>query len=281
MGDALQSIFGGSSTSSTPSNYAPQTVQDLQTALSKALQSVIGGGSVGGTNLTSGPSASQISSLGTPQVAPLTSTQTADLASTNATANNPLAQQVVNNTLSGSYLPGGSNFDQTGLTNAINAAQTTTLQGLQQTLSKSLPSQFAQSGQTSASGGSSAFDQAAALATGQTANALGNIASQITLPVEQQQLQAQQNAVGLNQNQVTSAINNLSAQALPQMISQAGLTAGTQQYQQNINNLLTALGLAPGTGSLTNIASQQTGTGSTGIVPDLTSPLKLTGSLNA
>lgn len=63
---------------------------------------------------------------------------------------------------------------------AIEAAQRPVLQGLEETLSRTLPGRFTQAGQFIQPGGSSAFDRAAALATRGVAQELGDISSQMS-----------------------------------------------------------------------------------------------------
>jgi hypothetical protein len=66
------------------------------------------------------------------------------------------------------------------MTAYIQAAQRQTQQALEETLGRTLPGRFAAAGQQTQPGGSSAFDRAAAIATRGTADALGDIATNIS-----------------------------------------------------------------------------------------------------
>lgn len=164
------------------------------------------------------------------------------------------------------YMQGLNNASQTGAFNAgaagannpisqayVQAAQRQTQEALQETLSQSLPSQFAAAGQNVAPGTSSAFDRAAAIATRGTANALGDIATNINYNNMNNAQQREASALGQNSAQNAAAglqTQNLGVNAAQQaqqnaqtaaQLQQSGATAqsGVQANQINsmINNL--------------------------------------------
>lgn len=85
----------------------------------------------------------------------------------------------------GNYDP---NTENPFLAAAIEAAQRPTQQALEETLSRTLPGRFTAAGQFVQSTGSSAFDRAAAIATRGAADALGDIATNISYAGTEAQL---------------------------------------------------------------------------------------------
>lgn len=170
--------------------------------------------------------------------------------------------------LSGNFLPGQSGqnpfFDA-----AVRAAQRPTLEGLEETLTRSLPGRFTAAGQMTQAndngqGGSSAFDRSAAIATRGVANAVGDIATNMGNAQYGQERQLQQQAVPLSQQEVSTSIQNLQAQALPRMIQELGIDRGLALFQQNTQALLNFLATISGTAKPVignNSESQSTGTG--------------------
>jgi len=167
---------------------------------------------------------------------------------------------------------------------AIQAAQRPTQQALEETLSRTLPGRFTQAGQIVQPNGSSAFDRAAAIATRGTADALGDIASNISYSnyndaanraasalgqyttgqqnanLQSQQIEAaqQQNAASnsinaantqsnINSQEINSLMQNLQAQALPRLINDLGIERGMEAFNNNTNALLAGLGLSGST----------------------------------
>lgn len=143
-------------------------------------------------------------------------------------------------TLAGGFLPGtegGNPF----LEAAIIAAQRPTLQGLEETLSRTLPGRFTQAGQFVQPQGSSAFDRAAAIASRGAADALSDIATQMSFGVHEAERGRQQEAIGLSQREVETTIQNLQAQALPRLIEELGIERGMAEFQTRIQALLGVL----------------------------------------
>lgn len=167
---------------------------------------------------------------------------------------------------------------------AIQAAQRPTQQALDESLTRDLPGRFAMSGQQTQPQSSSAFDRAAAIATRGSADALGDIATNISYQnlndannraasalgqyttgqqaanQQTQQLtsQAQNNqatnaisAAGqqsqIQASDVNSMISNLQAQALPRLIQDLGVERGMEAFNSNITSLLAGLGLTSST----------------------------------
>lgn len=140
------------------------------------------------------------------------------------------------------------------ITNAyVQAAQRQTQQALQEALTQSLPSQFAAAGQNVAPGTSSAFDRAAAIATRGTANALGDIATNINYNnlnnVQNREAQAlsqnsAQNAAAGLQTQQLGVNTTQNAQQNAQnaaQIQQAGATANSNIQANDVNTMINNL----------------------------------------
>ncbi len=159
------------------------------------------------------------------------------------------SQDLLTRTIGGEFLPGqeGSN---PFLQSAIEAAQRTTLQGLEETLTRSLPGRFTQGGQFTQPEGSSAFDRAAAIATRGVAGEIADIASELSFAgFESERGRQQEAATQLPQvsaQEVNTLINNLQAQALPRLIEQAGIEGGIEAFNKQITNLLQVLAIAQG-----------------------------------
>lgn len=265
----------------TPGNYNP-----FFPLIGQQFAGTLGGYLGGGLPQYSGNLAAPITS---PETSLLTGLQGVGQGS------GPGSQGYLASVLGGQYLPGqekGNPFLQA----AITAAQRPTIQGLSDTLSRDLPGQFTAAGQSIApnnanpqggGGGSSAFDSAAAIATGRVANALGDIATNISSNAYNTERQLQQNAVPLSEQEVQTTINNLQAQALPRLISQLGIQNGMTIFQNSINSILqflqtvggvTAPAIANKTQSTQQASqsafssSQAQGQSQTekGIIPDLT-----------
>lgn len=257
--DLLNAIFGGSNqtSSSAPVNMTPAPDAALQAPLANTLQTLM---TTGGPTYT-GP-------LTTPATAN-ENTLLQQLMTTDPTAPGSPTSTLLNNTLNGTYLTPQSNpFLQA----AITAAQRPTLEGLDQTLTRDLPGRFTQAGQSVQPQGSSAFDTAAAIASRGTANALGDIATNMSYQNYNDERNRQQAAIPMSQQQVATTIQNLQAQALPRLIQENGIDRGLQLFQQQSQQLLSILGLtAQVAAPVVANSSTSTGDASKGIVPDLTS----------
>lgn len=175
--------------------------------------------------------------------------------------------QYLGEVLGGRYLP-GQDRSNPFLDATIRAAQRPTLEGLQQTLERSLPGRFALAGQTSAPRGSSAFDRAAATASTGAANALSDIATNISFGAYEQERGRQQQAVQLDQVEVDATVKNLQAQGLPRLIQELGIERGMQLFQQRTQGILEVLRLLGGVTSPVIAQTQQsTGESTGGVLP--------------
>lgn len=161
------------------------------------------------------------------------------------------------------------------LNDYIKAAQRPTLQGLEETLTRSLPGRFTAGGQFTQPQGSSAFDRAAGIATRGAADAVGDIATKIGFGAYDAERGRQQQGIQLGQAEVETTIKGLQAQALPRLIEQYGLDSGLQQFRDRMNALLAVLGVAtsatkPTVGQISQGTSEShmlNMTGSGGMVP--------------
>lgn len=263
----LQNLFGGGTqqtqSTSTPVDLNPFTA--LRGPLTDALQGQLASG---GPQYT-GPTA-----------APITANETTQLG--NLMGNNgpgTARAGLIDSTLNGNFLPGQPGANPF-LDAAIKAAQRPTLEGLTETLDRDLPGRFTAAGQFTNPQGSSAFDRAAALASRGAANALGDIATNMSSNAYTTERTNQQNAIPLSQQEVQTGISNLQAQALPRMIQELGIERGLTLFQQRTSNLLQLLAMIGGV-TAPNIANQQQSTGTssstTGIIPGLSTLFKPSG----
>lgn len=240
--------MGGSSSKSTskPVDITPQSFKDLQAPFAGVLSGLLDQyGSSAGSNLLGGYQG--------PTTTPVSGTETADLAQLqNKTANPLTAGQYVKN-INGASTTGAfsANPNDPTLQAAITAAQRSTTEGLNTALGRTLPSQFIQSGQQVQGQGSSAFDRAAALAYGQGASALGDIATNMqysnTNDAKNREATAIAQVPSIQTSDVNNMISNLNAQALPRLIQDLGVERGMEVYNNNINSILAGLGIAAGT----------------------------------
>lgn len=306
MSDILHELFGGGSSnqSSNQSSNSQQTQGSLQSSNNQSTQSGFNTGQTTSNGSSTGSSTtsdytnpaltglggtlaetlkkvlssfgSQVSNAGNPlanaTAAPQAQTtpQEQQLLKQLTTQTGPGTDSAgyIKSVLGGNFLPGqpGANpfFDA-----AVRAAQRPTLEGLQETLSRSLPGRFTLGGQQIQSnagdqGGSSAFDRAAAIATRGTANAVGDIATNMGNAQYGAERQQQTTAAGLDQAQVDQTIKGLQAAALPRLIQQNGLDKGLALFQQQTQNLLEFLKTigtvqAPTLGTNAVSSSSQTG----------------------
>lgn len=238
----MSSAFGGSksSSSSKPVDMTPPEIEALRGQWAGTLGSIY---SQGGRPAYPGPF-----------VEPITAQETQNLGEINTAANDPTRQGYIQSVLQGQYLPGQQNSNPF-LQKAVQEAQRTNLQGLEETLTRSLPGRFTQGGHFSQPTGSSAFDRAAAIATRGVADANAGIATNMYNQQFQQERTNQQQAVQLGQQDVQTLINNLQAQGLPRLINDLGIERALQEFQGRSASLLQALQIATGA-PLTSIAQE-------------------------
>jgi len=206
-----------------------------------------------------------------PLVAGIGDAEKRGLVGTEEAAFNPARRQMLDDTLRGQYLPGqpgGNPFFQ----QAVEAAQRPLLTSLTRTLGREMPSQFALRGQQTGPRGSSAFDRAGAIATEGVADAMGDISTRMGLGAWDAGRKDQLTAAQLGQGEVDVMVKNLTAQGLPRLIADLGITRGMEQFNKRLQSLFQALQLAAGV--LTpNIANVQKSSGTSqqykGVIPGL------------
>ncbi len=236
--------FGTSkqSSSSTPVDLTPKAFKQLQGPFADVLRQLIGGGDTGtvegGIPLAEGPFAAPV---GTGEQTLLD--QLMAKASGGSTS---VSQDLLSSTAGGEFLQ-----ENPFLQSQIEIAQRTSLQGLEELLTRVLPGRFTQAGQFTQPEGTSAFDRAAAIATRGVAQSNADIAGQLAFQgFESERGRQQEAAIALPQvseAEVNTLISNLQAQALPRLIEQLGLEAGTEAFNQQINALLQVLAITSGT----------------------------------
>lgn len=282
MSDILKSLFGGSSSqqntqaTSTPTNFTNPGLSGLAPDLSSFLNTVMTS-----FGRQAGNAGNPIGSA-TPTTQAGVSGQEGNLLSTINSQVGPGTDSAkyIKDVLSGSYLPGSPNQNPY-LAAAITAAQRPTLDNLTQTLTQALPGRFAAAGQSiqpnspgSTGGGSSAFDNAAALAFQSAANTSTDIASNIGSDAYKSERQNQNVAAGLDQAEVDNTIKALQASALPRLIQQNGLDQGLALFQEQTKQLLDILKTigavqAPTLANTSQSTGNATSSTEKGIVPGL------------
>lgn len=272
------SIGGGSSGSSIGSSFFNATPTNLQLpdytglapGVASGVSSVFGPNAAQGSDLGSAfglnplvAGGSATNSPANPLVAGVTQPQNLLLNQVQGAANNPLlnsAASQIGTILNPNYPASLATSPQT--TQAIGGAVQPILNAFKQTTLPQLSGQFTASGQRTGPQGSSAFDNAAVNSqnnvlaqTGAASTGITNAAYQSGLA---QQFQAIGQAGALSTTELNNLINSLQASALPQLTQQYGINQGLQLYQQQLQSILTALGLG-GQISQPAIAYNQTG----------------------
>lgn len=280
-----------SKSSSKPVDMTPQAFKDLQGPFADVVSNLIGqyvpGGSEAimggykGPTTTGGPSANEQSTLDKLQQTTTNNPAAGGLADAGAdpTAAGNTANQLGNAAAGdiGNFTQALGAGTQTGafgigedgqnpfLQSYIQAAQRQTSQALEETLGRTLPGRFAMAGQRTQPGQSSAFDRAAAIATRGTADALGDIATNISYDAYSDAANREAEAVNselqrrsqtansamdrstqVQSQEVDNLIKNLQAQALPRMIEDLGIERGMEVFNNRVNSLLSTLGIAAG-----------------------------------
>ncbi len=235
--------FGGSKSKSksSPVDITPDAFKDLQGPFADVLRQLIGGGGgdvQGGIPIAEGPFAAPVAAGEQTLLDQLLAKATGGSTS--------VSQDLLGQTASGAFLT-----ENPFLQSQIETAQRTSLQGLEELLTRVLPGRFTQAGQFTQPEGTSAFDRAAAIATRGVAQSQADIASNLAFAgFESERGRQQEAAIALPQvteAEVNTLISNLQAQALPRLIEQFGLEAGTEAFNQQINALLQVLAITSGT----------------------------------
>lgn len=281
-----------SQSSSVPVNLTPAPFEALQSPFADVLRSMF----TSGFDLPEGPYSAAIPKgeatvLGQVAKAPAASATSRNFLDTllqQGGGENPMGP----NPFTGNFNPLAQNPSQFGtaenpfLTSMIQEAQRTTRQGLEETLSRTLPGRFTQAGQFTQPQGSSAFDRAAAIATRGVADAISGIATNLTgsayeserdrglqreltganLSNEErnrrlqydvaagqlgsagteQGLRAAELQQGITNAEVSNLTQKLQAAALPRLVEQYGIDKGLELFQSQMDSMLAALGIAGG-----------------------------------
>lgn len=252
----MGSLFGGSKSKSvsTPVDKTPAEFQALRGPFAATLRQLFQGSPDSVFNIPTSPAAQSGE-----MVAPITQNETAILEQ--LFNEGGTRRGLIEDTLSGKFLPGqaGSNpFLQA----AIEAAQRPTLEGLTETLTRALPGRFTSAGQFIQPRGSSAFDRAAAIATRGAANAMADIATNLSFGVHEAERGRQQSAIQLGQQEVETTVKNLQAQALPRLIQDLGIERGLEEFRTRMAAMIDLMRTMAGVTS-PNIATQTVSTGET------------------
>lgn len=254
-------LFGGSNSSSTPVNMTPEAFKNLQGPFAAVLRQLLSGGkSMSGIPTYKGPLSAKI----TPNEQELLDQMQAS-ATSGVGAD---ARGLLRDTLAGKFLPGQPGANPF-LDAAIQQAQRATRQGLEETLTRSLPGRFTSAGQFVTPNGSSAFDRAAAIATRGASDALGDIATRMSYQGYESERGRQQEAIPLTFQETESMVQNLQAQALPRLIQEFGIERGLELFNTRVQTLLSVLGITQGSTAPT-IANKGEASGREGIIPGLT-----------
>jgi len=264
----MDSLFGGSKSTSEPVDMTPKPFKNLQQPFADILKQLLGTGTGGGMTGIPQYGAAEAQAAGQNLAAPMTANEQTSLDQLQQQSVNPNAQNYINDLLAGKYLPGGE-MANPFLNASIEAAQRPTLENLEETLSRVLPGRFTQAGQMTQPQGSSAFDRAAAIATRGATQAMADIATQLSFGTQEAERGRQQEAITLNSQQLDSQIKNLQAQGLPRLIQQLGIDNGLQEFQTRIQALLAALGVTQAATSPT-VATKGESETKGGIIPGIT-----------
>lgn len=259
-------MFGGSEatqstqSTSTPKDMTPEDFKNLRPELAAELSKYM---KAGGTPDYSGPLTTNMGANEGTVLGHLMN-QTGPGTSRNA---------LLEKTIAGGFLPGSEGANPF-LDAAIRAAQRPTMEGLTETLTRDLPGRFTAAGQFTQPQGTSAFDRAAAIATRGAANAMSDIATNMSFGAYESERGRQQEAVPLSRAEVEASVTNLQAQALPRLIQELGIDRGLQLFQLKTQSLLDILKTIAGVSSPT-IANQQQSSGygqstsDKGVIPGL------------
>lgn len=263
MSGFIKTLFGGSDSSSKARDMTPPELAGLRGPFADAIKALIGTGGLSG-----------VPSFGGNLTAPITDGEKDVLSS--LSIDDPLQsarRELLTRTMRGDFLPGAAGSNPF-LQASIEAAQRPTLQGLEETLSRTLPGRFTQAGQFVGPRGSSAFDRAAAIATRGATQEMGDIATQLSFGTQEAERGRQQESIQLGQNEVQTLISTLQAKALPRLIEDMGIERGLDEFKTRLNALLQALGIVT-SAPLQNIGNNQKSSTGANVVGTLLSPLNI------
>lgn len=265
MGPVGRTLFGGgkSESQSQPRDVTPGAFRNFRQPTSQVIQALLG---ASGRDPLAG-----VPSLEGPQVAPLGGPEQEILGLLQSTAlSSPFgpATSQLESTLSGEFLPGQEGANPF-LQAAIEGATRPVFQGLEETLSRTLPGRFTEAGHFVQPDGSSAFDRAAAIATRGAAQEAGDIASRISAGAFEAERGRQEDAATrlgeIRAQELQSTIANLQAQALPRLIEEQGIERGVEEFNTRLNAILQVLALATGSAITIGQESKSRGTQARGV----------------
>ena len=162
--------------------------------------------------------------------------------------------RLLGETLQGKFLSPETN---PFLGDLISALQRRETENFERVTLPRLRGEFTAAGQRVQPEGSSPFDKAAAMSTGDLLNRLSDISTQVSAGQFEQERGRQQAAIGLasqvSQQGITSAIEALQAQALPRLVEQLGIDKGLEEFRRRVGVLLDVLGTGVGAASPTAV----------------------------
>jgi hypothetical protein len=284
IGTGVSSLFGGggskafggktektsSSSSSAPVNLTPAVYEGLQPDIANRLRALIQPGGIPVQDVPNfRPTRNENAMLQQLQQYVTTGGRTAP---------------VINDTLSGYYLPGQEGGNRY-LEDSIGIAQRATKENLEHVLGRTLPGTFTAAGHTISGGlrspnanlkpGSTAFDLAAARAFGSGASALSDIATNMSSAAyESERGRQAATALQVGRDDVAAMVANIEAQALPRMLKMYGYEQGKENANTQIAQLLQTLQLlagvaAPVYGNVSSSSSSGSGTTSPNVFASL------------
>lgn len=240
-------------------DITPEAYKKLRSGLGGLLQNVLTGGQKGSGSLSS--ALAMVPQSTTKYAAPITAGEQSAidklLAGLNPSAGDSAAAGLLTSTLNGDYLSPESNpYLQKSIEDAIAPLR----QEYQNTIMPNLRIGATQNGQQINPYGSSVFDKASALAANEYMRNVSATATKIAGDnysaerTRQQEAVTQQQA-GTQQN-VQNLVSTLNAVALPRLIEQYGIDAGTQEFNTRMANLLQMMGLAGQVSGVSNAGVQ-------------------------
>lgn len=235
MSGGFSNAFGYSKSKTRPTDYQADAYKDLRKPLAQQLKGFLPG--------QNEDPLGNIPQFQGDLAAPITANEQA--LNDRLMAEGAGRQALLDSTTAGDFLPGGSKSNPF-LAEAISAAQRPTAEAYFDVLDRALPGQFTQAGQRVQPGGSSPFDYAAAIQSRGLANALGDIATNISSQNYEAERSRQQEAIPLGQQEVQTTIANAQQQALPRLIQQYGIDQGLAEFQRRSDQLVQILQLIAG-----------------------------------
>ena len=225
-------LFGSKGTPSQVVDPTPDPFADLQQPVADLLQGFMGtGGPAFQGDLTAGVTGQESDLLA--RIGELGGGETALTGQ---------SSDLLSRVLGGDFLGPGSNPFLNDLITSLQERETKNFERV--TLPR-LQSTFTAAGQRIQPEGSSPFDTAAAMSTGDLLDRLSGISTQISAGNFEAERGRQQEAIGLagqlTQQNLSQGIQALQASALPRLIEQLGLDKGMEEFRRRIDVILQTL----------------------------------------